>query len=546
MGRTLLNGVDGVLSGSIGRSLLNTQTTGYAVVAKLVQGANVTFSQTGIDTGTGDVTINVSTFPAASLTGATLPAGITASSLTSVGTLGSLSVAGLAGAAASYINTGNGSYFGFNLYNNSGWKYAATDYGYVICHDGADVSINGAPSGTAGATATPVTLMTLNQSGVISIPGSLGVTGTASASGHISTVSSGVALQMGPGSAIRDVTNGASTMFFDVSVGGGTVGSYSWRTTSSYSTIMSLTSSALAVSGQVNAGACCFGYMAEDSNLSYGVAFSGWNCVRSTVGSANSWLFSSDGVNNAGTVAVQSIYGGLTFYVAPVASGGSAQTLTSTQLATHAVLGVSATGVSALQTTVSSSATTGALTVAGGLGVNASSYFGSSTAASAAPTSINMDTSYSTTAGQHLKFNVGFGSYGLGLSAGQLDVVSGGTIGFWSGKTSIASLSAAGVLTLPAAPVLTALSGLVLGQGATAAKAVTIQSQTIAVTAANTLAAIPTTPQGLFFLLLVNGQAFLPVGASPPFTVSGTTITWSAANAGIALATGDLVQLLYI
>lgn len=45
--------------GTIQRRDLDTATVGQAVVAKLVQGANVTLTSTGADSGTGDVTIAV-------------------------------------------------------------------------------------------------------------------------------------------------------------------------------------------------------------------------------------------------------------------------------------------------------------------------------------------------------------------------------------------------------------------------------------------------------------------------------------------------------
>jgi|SRR6476620_1648598 len=47
-------------SGEVKRSDLDVTTSGSAVVAKLVAGTNVTFSSTGPDAGTGDVTINAS------------------------------------------------------------------------------------------------------------------------------------------------------------------------------------------------------------------------------------------------------------------------------------------------------------------------------------------------------------------------------------------------------------------------------------------------------------------------------------------------------
>lgn len=49
-----------VLDGSIQRADLDTTTVGSAVVAKLIQGTNVTLSSSGADSGTGDVTISAS------------------------------------------------------------------------------------------------------------------------------------------------------------------------------------------------------------------------------------------------------------------------------------------------------------------------------------------------------------------------------------------------------------------------------------------------------------------------------------------------------
>lgn len=43
---------------SVQRADLDVSTTGSAVVTRLVAGTNVTFGSTGVDTGTGDVTIN--------------------------------------------------------------------------------------------------------------------------------------------------------------------------------------------------------------------------------------------------------------------------------------------------------------------------------------------------------------------------------------------------------------------------------------------------------------------------------------------------------
>src|SRR5215472_2597936 len=49
-----------VLDGTIQRADLDTSTVGQAIVAKLVQGAGITLSSTGADSGTGDVTVAAS------------------------------------------------------------------------------------------------------------------------------------------------------------------------------------------------------------------------------------------------------------------------------------------------------------------------------------------------------------------------------------------------------------------------------------------------------------------------------------------------------
>ncbi len=57
MARTLLSSKE---IGNVQRNDLEISVTGEAVVRRIVAGTNVTLSQTGVDTGTGDVTINAS------------------------------------------------------------------------------------------------------------------------------------------------------------------------------------------------------------------------------------------------------------------------------------------------------------------------------------------------------------------------------------------------------------------------------------------------------------------------------------------------------
>ena len=47
-----------ILNATIQRQDVDTSTVGQALVAKLLQGTNITLSSTGADSGTGDVTIS--------------------------------------------------------------------------------------------------------------------------------------------------------------------------------------------------------------------------------------------------------------------------------------------------------------------------------------------------------------------------------------------------------------------------------------------------------------------------------------------------------
>lgn len=54
-----------ILNSSIKREDIDTTTAGNAIVTKLLAGTNISLTSTGIDSGTGDVTINVNAIPAA-------------------------------------------------------------------------------------------------------------------------------------------------------------------------------------------------------------------------------------------------------------------------------------------------------------------------------------------------------------------------------------------------------------------------------------------------------------------------------------------------
>ena len=66
-------------------------------------------------------------------------------------------------------------------------------------------------------------------------------------------------------------------------------------------------------------------------------------------------------------------------------------------------------------------------------------------------------------------------------------------------------------------------------------------TETLTVTAPNTLSPITYSWSGVFAIVFVNGQAFF----QPSFSITGATVTWSPSNSGIALATTDAVSVFY-
>ncbi len=71
MAATLIRGKQ-VLDEGIQRSDLNVTTAGEAVIRKAIAGAGITLTSTGVDAGTGDVTISAKSFGAVTLTNNTV------------------------------------------------------------------------------------------------------------------------------------------------------------------------------------------------------------------------------------------------------------------------------------------------------------------------------------------------------------------------------------------------------------------------------------------------------------------------------------------
>ena len=94
---------------------------------------------------------------------------------------------------------------------------------------------------------------------------------------------------------------------------------------------------------------------------------------------------------------------------------------------------------------------------------------------------------------------------------------------------------------LPYTALMALLERHVAPDGASSGAGTRILTEVLTVTAANTVSNTTNTPTGTKQCLVVNNVAYYALGASPPFTISGKAITWSAANAGFALATSDVV-----
>jgi hypothetical protein len=98
---------------------------------------------------------------------------------------------------------------------------------------------------------------------------------------------------------------------------------------------------------------------------------------------------------------------------------------------------------------------------------------------------------------------------------------------------------------LPYTAMMAVLERHVAPSSATGAAGTRLFAEAVAVTSANTLAGLTNAADGKIARLNVNGLIYTNLGSAPSFTVSGKTITWSAANAGFALATSDVVSAEY-
>ena len=107
MPATTIRGVQ-ILNGSVQRADMNTATSGQAVVTKIVQGSNITISSSGIDPGTGDVTVSGTTDPGTwttpSFSTGWSDGGSCAYRINATGTIKTIFARGIASQVAGYQN----------------------------------------------------------------------------------------------------------------------------------------------------------------------------------------------------------------------------------------------------------------------------------------------------------------------------------------------------------------------------------------------------------------------------------------------------------
>lgn len=292
---TVTNGVYTTDTGTV----TNTMLAGSIANNKLAN-SSVTINGTSVSLGSS-ATI---TAAAGTLTGSTLASGVTASSLTSVGTLSSLTVSGGQNLSNGDDQTGTGSKtqlrFGFNgttqyahwirsrhnanastgnwidFYTSDGTQSGTFPTNAVLglsIGNGA-ITVPQVIVGSSGITTAQSTVPIVNttattvnfagaatalnmgaSTGTTTINNNLsmasgktiGTTGSITANASTAFIAgdnaiSNVALQMPSESALRNLTNGATNMYFDVSIGGSTHGQFQFRSSSSYTNVLTMSS----------------------------------------------------------------------------------------------------------------------------------------------------------------------------------------------------------------------------------------------------------------------------------------------------------------
>jgi hypothetical protein len=259
---------------------------------------------------------------------------------------------------------------------------AITLYDFTTNTEQFYVTPDGDVRSASTAASTSVTTGALTVAGGVGVAGDLNVGGTIFA-----RASNGLSVAIGPGGAIRDLTNGSGIMFFDVSAGGATNGSFMWRGTSSFTQYMLLSNAGLSIPATTASTSTTTGALTVAGGVGIGGAFFSGSNIQSGAAiltGTSSASYSYVRGNNAATyplIAASGLAMGWNFsggggeatfwntYTSVVSAAFQWRQLTGASASTI-LMGLTKDGVLSLPaTTASTTPITGALTVAGGLGV---------------------------------------------------------------------------------------------------------------------------------------------------------------------------------
>jgi hypothetical protein len=250
----------GTLTGTaLNSTVVSSSLTSVGVLTGLSVTGTTFLGDTLAVNAAGGITTSQTTFPLVNTTATTINFGGAATALTIGATTGTttirngLTVTGV----GRFNNAGNGTTYNHssNAVNIAGTLGVG---GNIITNGNVDIIAGGAYylGGTyvinSNSLGSGITGSSLTSVGTL---GSLNVTNNiASASGNVTAYNgfvagagavSGVALQVPQEGAIRNLNNGSTNMYFDVSIGGSTNGQFQFRSSSSYTNVLTMSPTAV-------------------------------------------------------------------------------------------------------------------------------------------------------------------------------------------------------------------------------------------------------------------------------------------------------------
>ena len=331
-------------------SITNTMLAGSIANAKLAN-SSITVNGTSIALG-ASVTVPAD---ATTLTGATLKSTVVNSSLTSVGTLSGLTSSGTvtitdttnsSNSTTGALQVRGGAGVAGNIYVGGGMNVTGTITAGGFNTAAGDVTAQNLLTGNTSASIFNTTATTLNIGGEATTLNLGASTGTTTVNNNLSMASgktigttgtitsnhttafvagdnaiSNIALQIPREGAIRNLYNGAANnMYFDVSIGGASQGQFQFRSSSSYTNVLTMSSTVFNVNTDavVTAKTASFGRTAWNSAIDTELTIDDYRWRITNSGGIYAQVISNTGgTKNSAWTAVAAISG------QAVAQGGS-------------------------------------------------------------------------------------------------------------------------------------------------------------------------------------------------------------------------------